>query len=201
MELAEALRRRRMVRSFTGDALAPGDLDQILSAALRAPSAGNSRGWDAVVLEGEEEAAPFWEATTTAEWRDRSDRWPGLRRAAVVVALFADPGAYVARYAEPDKARSGLGAGPEAWTVPYWFVDTGQVVLLLLLAAIDAGIGACFLGNFRGEAGLRRALGVPDDRRYVGAVLLGHPVAGDRPSTSAGRPTRPRAEVFHRAAW
>lgn len=201
MELAEALRRRRMVRNFTGN-LVPGPvLDGILAASLRTPSAGNSRGWDAVVLEGPEQTAPFWAATTTEEWRAASSRWPGLGRAAVVVALFAHPESYVARYREPDKARSGLGEGPEAWPVPYWFVDVGQAVLALLLAAVDAGLGACFLGNFRGEAALRQTLGVPDDRRYVGAVLVGEADPDDPPSSSSGRPPRSPEAVFHRAAW
>ena len=201
MELAEALRRRRMVRSFTSEPLSPALLERVLAAAVRAPAAGNTHGTDAVVLEGPGQTAPFWEATTTADWRAASARWPGLRSAPVVVALFTDPGAYLARYAETDKARSGLGRAEEAWPVPYWYVDAGQVVMLLLLAAADAGIGACFLGNFRGEEALRRALGVPADRRYVGAVLLGHPVATDTPSASAGRPRRPVGEVFHRGTW
>lgn len=201
MELSEAVGRRRMVRSFTGDLVPPAVLERVLGAARRAPSAGNSQGWDAVVLEGPEQTAPFWEATTTAEWRSSSPRWPGLRRAAVVVALFAHPGAYLVRYAEADKARSGLGRGVEAWPVPYWFVDAGHVVMLLLLAAADAGLGACFLGNFRGEDELRETLGVPRDRCYVGAVLLGQPAEDDTPSTSARRPRRPVGEVFHRGTW
>jgi nitroreductase len=201
MEFAEALRRRRMVRSFTGSPVPAAALHGILAASLRAPSAGNTQGWDAVVLEGPAQTAPFWAATTTQDWRDRSSRWPGLERAPVVVALFADPGAYVARYREADKAPSGLGSGPEAWPVPYWFVDAGQVVMALLLAAVDAGLGALFLGNFRGEAALRRSLGVPEDRVYVGAVLVGEPDRDDPPSTSSGRPRRSPEAVFHRSAW
>lgn len=190
-----------MVRSFSGDPVSPALLERVLAAAGRAPSAGNTQGVDAVVLEGPDQTGPFWEATTTADWRARSPRWQGLHRAPVVVALFTDPGAYLARYAEADKARSGLGRAEGAWPVPYWYVDAGHVAMLLLLAAADAGIGACFLGNFRGEEALRGALGVPAERRYVGAVLLGHPAETDRPSTSAGRPRRPVGEVFHRGTW
>lgn len=205
VELAEAIRRRRMVRSFSGAALSPGVLQGLLVSALRAPTAGNSQGWDAVVLEGPEQTAVFWEATTTPEWRSRSARWDGLRRAPVVVAVFSDPGAYLARYDEPDKARSGLGAslgaGLGAWAVPYWHTDAAMAVMLLLLAAVDSGLGACFLGNFRGEDELKNALAVPDDRCYVGAVLVGHPSGEDRPSSSASRPRRDPKDVFHRGRW
>jgi nitroreductase len=205
MELSDAVRRRRMVRSFSGDPVPVAVLDRVLDLGCRAPSAGNTGGWDAVVLVGPDETSAFWDATTTPDWRARSRRWPGLARAPVVVALFVDPGAYLARYREPDKATSRLGGGDlgrdNAWPVPYWFVDGGFAVMVVLLAAADAGLGACFLGNFRGEAALRDALGVPDDRRYVGAVLMGEPGGDDPPSASLARGTRHRSDVVHRGRW
>jgi nitroreductase len=190
-----------MVRSFSPEPLASETLDGVLRLALRAPAAGNTGGWDAVVLEGPDQTEPFWAATTTADWRARSPRWPGLRRAPVVVALFSSPAAYLARYGEPDKSPSGLSTGVEAWPVPYWDVDAGMAALLLLLGAADSGLGACFLGNFRGEAPLRAALGVPGGFRYVGAVLIGHPDADDPPTVSARRPRRSPEKVFHQGRW
>jgi nitroreductase len=85
--------------------------------------------------------------------------------------------------------------------VPYWFVDTGFAALLLLLGAVDAGLGACFLGNFRGEEALAAALGVPDDRRYAGTVLLGEPGGDDPPSASLARGRRRAEDVVHRGRW
>jgi len=226
MDLSEATRRRRMVRSFSGRPVPPGVLDAVLEAACTAPSAGNTGGWDVVVLEGPGQTGVFWDATTTPDWRQRSRRWPGLSRAPVVVAFFVHEAAYRARYTEPDKADSGLGClrpatqaatvdessdevgvGDESpdelgvWPVPYWFVDGGFAVLLVLLSAADAGLGACFLGNFRGEAALREALGVPADRRYLGAVLVGEAGGDDSPSTSLRRDRRRSAAVVHRGRW
>src|ERR1700722_14953836 len=180
MELSDAVVGRRMVRSFSGEPVPTEVLDHVLDLACRAPSAGNTGGWDTVVLVGPDETSAFWDATTTADWRARSRRWPGLSLAPVVVALFVHPDAHRARYAETDKAASGLGTpgsvlegaggaagadvpGVDPWPVPYWFVDGGFAVMVMLLAAANAGLGACFLGNFRGEAALRGALGVPDD--------------------------------------
>jgi len=204
-----------MVRSFSGQPPKPGAVEAVLAAARRAPGAGNTDGWDVVVLEGAEQTAAFWEATTTAEWRGRSRRWPGLSRAPVVLCVFADPGAYLDRYGEPDKAESGLGprgeavgprdeatgGGAETWPVPFWFVDSGFAVLLMLLAVVETGMGACFLGNFRGEAELIGALGVPAGRVYIGAVLLGEPGGEDPASASLSRSRREDSEVFHRGRW
>lgn len=190
-----------MVRSFSTEPVPPADLDAILGLALRAPAAGNTAGWAAVVLEGPTETEAFWAATTSPDWRARSSRWPGLRRAPVVVALFSSPAAYLARYAAPDKALSGLATGEASWPVPYWDVDAGMAALLLLLGAVDSGLGACFLGNFRGEEDLRGALGVPDAYRYVGAVLIGRAEGDDPPTSSARRPRRSLQETFHRGRW
>ncbi len=194
-----------MVRSFSSAPVPAEVVDWVLDLACRAPSAGNTGGWDAVVLTGSEQTAPFWEATTTAAWRARSRRWPGLGAAPVVVALFVDPDAYRARYREPDKQSSGLGChdpdGADQWPVPYWFVDGGFAAMVMLLAATDAGLGACFLGNFRGEDALHGALGVPGDRRYVGAVLMGEPAEADPPSPSLARGRRQPSEVVHRGRW
>lgn len=190
-----------MVRSFSAAPVDPTLLRRVLELARRAPSAGNTRGWDGVVLEGPAATRPFWEATTTEEWRSRSRRWAGLKRAPVVVAVFSHPGSYLARYGEADKSSSGLAQGVGSWPVPYWDVDAGMAALLMLLAAVDEGLGACFLGNFRGEAELRSNLGVPHDRRYVGAVLMGHAAGDDYPSVSAGRPARRFEDVYHLGRW
>ena len=190
-----------MVRSFSAEPLPPAHLDRILGFALRSPAAGNTAGWEAVVLQGPAETHAFWTATTTPDWRARSPRWAGLGRAPVVVVLFSSPSAYLDRYGEPDKSGAGLSKGVEAWPVPYWDVDAGMAALLLLLGAVDSGLGACFLGNFRGEDDLRDALGVPADRRYVGAVVMGRAEGDDPPTASARRPRRPTPEVFHRGRW
>ena len=49
METLDAIRSRRNVRSYAEEAIAPRDLDQILEAGRRTPSAGNQQSWDFVV--------------------------------------------------------------------------------------------------------------------------------------------------------
>lgn len=200
MDLDDALRRRRMVRSFSTRPVDPEVLDGLLDAARRAPSAGNSQGLDLVVLVGDE-TARYWDVTLPPD-RRASFRWPGLLRAPVLVVAVTDPRTYVDRYAEDDKAATGLGADPEAWPVPYWFVDAGAAVENLLLAVVAAGLGACLFGPFGHERAVRQALGVPEGRRLVATIALGHPDCGeDGRGRSAGRPRRPFDEVVHRGGW
>ncbi len=200
MELDEAIRRRAMVRSFAPDGVDRALLDRLLQAALRSPTAGNSGGTAWVVLEGPEETAVYWEATTDVSWRARNKaRFEGLHRAPVVLLSYASPGAYAARYAEPDKSDPRLAAGE--WPVPYWFGDAAFAVMTILLGAVDAGLGACVLGNFRREEELAERLAVPEGWRLFCAVALGHPDGDDHRSASLGRPQPGRAGRVHRGKW
>ncbi len=216
MELDEAVRRRRMVRSFADRPLPAGLADRLVLSTLRAPSAGNTRGTAWVLLEGPEETARYWLAATTSDWRASARRWPGLSRAPVVAVSLASPDAYLARYAEDDKAASGLGTAPSAasdrtgaaagstgtlWTVPYWFADAAFCVHTLLLEATAEGLGACFLGNFRGEDAVLDALGIPAGWRLFGAVVLGHPDGDDHPSPSLRRDAPAPASRVHHGRW
>ena len=198
MELKDAIRRRRMVRSFTGEPLAAGVLDRLLAAASRAPSAGFTQGWAFVVLEGAG-TERFWDHTLPPAER-ASFRWPGLLRAPAIVLPLASKQAYLDRYAEADKAGAGLH-DETRWPVPYWDVDCAFATMLLLLAAVDEGLGGLFFGIFRNERELLASLGVPDRYRPIGAVALGHPAGDDRPSPSLARGRRPLEEIVHRGGW
>jgi nitroreductase len=206
VELSEVIRKRRMIRSFAVEPVDPELVDRLLAAALRAPSAGNTRGVAWLVLTGAE-TATYWEHTSTPEWREAyGRRFAGMARAPVVALSLCSPAAYVNRYGEPDKLGSGLGptelgeGGEAAWPVPFWFGDAAFSTMLLLLGAVDAGLAAAFLGAFRGP-GLLGALGVPDDWRLFGAVLLGRPDGHDTPSPSLGRRPKPGAGAVHRSRW
>ena len=166
---------------------------RVLAAGLRGPSAGHAQGLDLVVLTGDD-VARYW-SVTLAE--PSSFRWQGLLRAPVLVVPVVSPSDYADRYAEADKAATGLGT-VDAWPVPYWWVDGGAGVENLLLACVAEGLGACFFGQFDHEAAVKDAFGIPDDRRCLGTVALGHPVP-DEPGRSADRPRR--TDAIHLGGW
>jgi nitroreductase len=202
MEFHEAIRQRRMVRSFSSASIEPAVVDHILDAALRSPTAGNTSGTAWVVLEGPEQTATFWDATTDVEWRTRNPRRSaGLQRAPVLLLAYSSPDAYVDRYTEADKSGSGLGEGAHLWPVPYWTGDAAFGVMTVLLGAVDAGLGACILGTFRGEDELATRLGVPQGWRLFCAVALGRRDGDDHRSTSLDRQRPLWAERVHRSRW
>jgi nitroreductase len=185
-----------MVRSFTGAEVDGSVLAMICDDALRAPTAGNAQGTALVVLTDPDDRDRYFEAATDETWRTSARRAPGLMRAGAIVLVLCSPARYVARYAEDDKAQSGLGAGHDAWPVPYWFGDAGMVAMSLLLGVADAGLGAAFHGAFRNVGAIRSAFNVPDADELFATILIGHPDGLDHRSPSLNRSTT-RSDRLH----
>lgn len=190
-----------MIRSFTTEPVEPAVVDRLLDIARRGPSAGYAQGLDLLVLEGAEQTGAYWEVTLPTE-RRATFRWPGLLRAPLLIIPVVDAGTYLARYAAPDKAARGLGDDEAAWPVPYWHVDAGAAVMLLLLAAVDEGLGALFFGQFEHASAVAARFGIPADRTAVGTIAIGHPAGDDEVSRSVRtRARRPFDDVVHRGHW
>lgn len=214
MEFAEVVRRRRMVRSYTDAPVDPRVVERALDHATRAPNAGFSQGWGFVVLDTPEAVRGFWSAQSDAvdSGVDAPDGWlAGMMRAPVVVVPCSVRGAYLDRYAEPDKARAGLGdRDATRWAMPYWHLDAAMAALLILQTVTDEGLGACFFGlvpdrvdAVRRHLGLAPAADDPDGPTPIGAITIGHPApraTGARGSASRRRRT-PWQEVAHRGRW
>ncbi|MGY9073567.1 MAG: nitroreductase family protein [Acidimicrobiales bacterium] len=202
MDLPELLRARHMTRDFSTEPIDDVVLDRVLDLGRRVPSAGNTQGFDLVVLNGPAETSRYWDVTLAQSKRE-SFRWKGLLAAPVLISVWADPRAYVSRYGESDKVRTGLGAGAEAWSTPYWTVDASFAALGVQLAAHNEGLGVLFFGVFEHAEAVAVALNVPPDREAIGTIALGWPNEDDakEPGRSAGRQRRRLDEIVHRGSW
>jgi len=193
------VRRRRMVRNYDPDRPVPAEVvDRLLGYAVRAPSAGFAQGWGFLVLATADERAAFWAASTPPGMAGSA--WSaGMRRAPLIVVAHGNRDAYLDRYAEPDKGWTDRDEG--RWPVPYWHIDPGMAGLLMLLGAVDEGLGACFFGIPPDRIGpYREAFAVPSAFTPVGAITVGYR-APDRPSPSLRRGRREVPEVVHRGRW
>lgn len=195
MEFQEVVRRRRMVRAFEDRPLDPDVVDRILANAQRAPSAGFSQGFAFLALDARDQLDRFWAAVSTGP--SRHER---VYAAPLIVVCFANKDAYLDRYAQPDKGWTDRDES--RWAAPYWDIDAGFAALLMLLTAVDAGLGALFFGVAPDKVpALRAAFGVPDAYAPIGAVAVGHAAPDDIPSPSLKLGRRPPAEVIHRNRW
>ena len=196
MEFQDVVRRRRMVRNFSDRPIPPEVRDRILDNAIRAPSAGFSQGWAFMTFEGPEETERFWSAAFQEEGRKRFT-YQGLFNAPLIVVPLSSMDVYLDRYAELDKGWTDRDPG--RWPVPFWHIDTGFASLLMLLTAVDVGLGALFFGIFRAEA-FRKAFGVPETYTPIGAIAIGYPLP-DEPSPSLRRGRKGVEDVVHRGTW
>ncbi|MFQ5522728.1 MAG: nitroreductase family protein [Acidimicrobiia bacterium] len=196
MEFAQVLARRRMVRNYTSDPVDSAALQRIASAALRAPSAGNSQGIAVVVVTDPQRRAAIARLAGEEEYVARGfDPWISRAPAHLVIAVSEK--IYRDRYSEPDKL--GPDGKPIEWPVPYWWVDAGAAMMAVLLAAVDEGLAAGFLG-VHSTPDLGKLVGFPDHFFPIGVVTIGHP-APDRRSSSLDRPKRGPEERIRWETW
>ncbi len=201
MELQEALRRRKMVRSFRREPVPEDVIDRVLASVVHAPSAGYTQGNEFLVLTSEAAVADYVRITEHPDYpltdADREVLPP------VVVIPLSNQTAYVDRYSQPDKIEFGLDAA-ERWPVPYWDIDAGMASMLILLVAVECGLGALFAGIAHGEAELLAHFGVPDRFRPIGVIHLGYPTEADHQSSTSSARKRVRRDVdqlVHRNGW
>ena len=184
-----------MVRNYLPDPVSPEAIERILEVARRGPSAGFSQGQSFVVVTDEKRRSQIAElANEPAYTAAGFDPW--LSRAPVHIVVCTSEAIYRERYSEPDKAGSGEA---QHWPVPYWHVDAGAALMLLLLAAVDEGLAAGFAGSHSLE-GIKELLGIPADIQPIGLVTLGH-AAPDRRSGSLDRGWKPLDTIVHREQW
>jgi nitroreductase len=199
VEFREVVRRRRMIRRFEQRPIPADVLDGILDIARRGPSAGFSQGLEFLVLDTPETVAAFWEIT-----RDPEFGWD-LEDVAVgptaIVLPLPDASRYVERYSQPDKIAFGMDEA-ERWPVPFWDVDAAMAAMLVLLAAVDEGLGGWFFGITHGERELLDRFSVPESLRPIGIIGLGYRAADETPTGSwTKRRRRPLEEQIHRNGW
>lgn len=171
METWDAIRARRDVRSYTSQPIGQAELDRILEAGRRAPSARNTQPWDFVVVTDRAELTELARVSRSAGH---------VARSAATVALVAP------RLAD-ERRREGMR------------YDLGQATMSMMIAAADLGIGSGHAGVADQElAG--RLLGFPEDRFLAYLIALGYP-ADRPLAPLARPDRRPFEDVVHWGRW
>ena len=204
MEFQELLPRRRMVRHYAPEPVSRQALERIVATVRRAPSAGYSQGQRLLVVTDPEKRTELAKIMSASGWTTVDDREPWLESAAALVLVCTREDDYHARYQQEDKL-AATGGEEVDWPVPFWFVDAGAALMMLLLAAIDEGLAAGLTG-VEGAAAvqIRERFGVPADVAIVALVTIGVPAPDPGWSAITSRRTQPRrapAEVVRWESW
>ena len=171
-DLDSLLGRRRMVRRFTTEPVSEAKVAHLLSTAARAPSAGHTQPWAFVVVRRQRTRAALARAAHGQLW---------LASAPVAIVACADLSRSRPRYRERAER--------------YGLIDVAFASLLLLLAVVEVGLGACFVGAFDDDE-VARLLDLPAHVRPVAIIPVGHPAESPPPSKR-----RPMAMMRHDERW
>jgi nitroreductase len=204
MDFDEVVRKRRSIRSYGPEPVEPAVVDRILDAGTRGPTAGYSQGQSYVLVT---------DLATIARLMAEMDRQvqalmgvssaeaptePPAFGAPVLVVACTNEADYHRRYQRPDKL---LPDGSEIpWPVPYWYVDSGCGIMLMLLAAVNEGLAACLIGVPFDVAPWRDILGMPEEVIPVGTILIGHRATDEQKRDLRSR-RRPQEDYVHRERW
>lgn len=156
MEVMEAIKKRCSIRDYEDRAVPEGKLLKVLEAARLAPSASNRQRWKFIVVRDTERRQELARAAGGQKH---------VASAPVVIAAVATMPEYVMRCG-----------------VPAYAVDLAIAVDHMTLAAVDEGLGTCWIGAFSQEQA-RDILGVPEDYRIVTLLPLGFPRQAGRTRT------------------
>jgi nitroreductase len=148
VDVYEAIRTRKSVRSYLDKAVEADKLTRVLEAARMAPSAGNRQEWRFVVTTDPEKRLRLAEEAAGQRF---------IAQAPVVIAACAQPDGKI--------MRCGQACYP---------IDVAIAIDHLTLAAAAEGLGTCWIGSFDPEV-VRRILEIPEAMIVVELLPLGYP--------------------------
>jgi nitroreductase len=149
MDALEAIHTRRSIRLYTPQPVPDELIDQLLRAAMSAPSAGNQQPWQFVVI----------------RQRQTLDKIPTfhphsemVKQACVAILVCGDT-----------RLEKNVG---------FWVQDCSAATQNLLLAAHALGLGAVWVGVYPREervSEFRKLLGIPEEVIPFALVPVGYP--------------------------
>lgn len=151
MEFSEVLLKRRSTRAFTDKPVTREQVEKLLNAALRAPSACNMQSWHFYAVTDPATRAKFSEFCA-----------PWAATAPVIFVICTDGEAILARFGERAKT--------------FILQDTALAAENLLLCAADMGLNGCFMGAFDADK-CRALLNIPEKYGIVAVIPVGEPQA------------------------
>ena len=163
MEFSELVRQRRSVRAYEATPLDTQQLDYILAAANRAPSAGNLQAFEIYIV------------------RDRESR-KNLAQAAFGQDFVAQAPLSLVFCTHPDRSSWRYRQRGERL---YAVQDATIACTFAMLAAADLGLGTVWVGAFNDEA-VSQVINAPPEHHPVAILPVGTPA--DQPALSGRRP-------------
>lgn len=184
MELLDAIKTRRSIRTLLDRPVEDEKLLALLEAIQAAPSWANMQCWRFVVVKDRATREKLGELSYVESFLaprgyKTNPAQQGIAEAPVVIVACADP------------ERSGT-----LWDQQYYMTDLGIAAQNLMLAACDLGLGTVFVGVFEEEK-IRGLLNIPQNIRVVGIFPVGYPAQEKK----GGQKRNPLEEFVFYEKW
>lgn len=150
MNVYDAIRIRKSVRSFQKKEVPDEVLYRILSAARLAPSARNRQEWRFVIVKNPETRRKLAEAAKKQMF---------IAEAPIVIACCA----------EAEDLNYVMTCGQLAYPI-----DLAIIIDHITIIAAAEGLGTCWIGAFYEEE-VKKILNIPEKKRVVQLLPLGYP--------------------------
>jgi nitroreductase len=145
----EAIYKRRSIRKYSAKDVSDDEIDQILTAGMAAPSAGNQQPWEFIVVKDRSKMEAITKIHPYAQM---------LTGAKAAIIVCADL-----------KREKHKG---------YWVQDCSAATQNILLEATSLGVGTVWLGVYPRDdrvEGIKRLFGLPEDVMPLNVISLGYP--------------------------
>src|SRR5215207_10624050 len=169
MDFETVVKRRRMCREYLDRDVPQEKVDRILDLASRYPSAGHTEPQEFIVVRDQQAKENLARAALEQMF---------VARAPLVIVVVSDIRWSARRYGE---------RGVRFFSI----IDGAFVAMLILLAVIYEGLGACFVGSFYDEQ-VQEVLSLPQEIRPIGIIPIGYCAEAPRRF-----PRRSRAHIVH----
>jgi nitroreductase len=171
MNVHEAIATRKSVRKWADKPVPAEVLERVLASTRLAPSARNAGEWRLVVVQD-------------AELRRR------LGEAASNQTFVGEAPVVIVGCSETDRRLMKCGQ-------PAFLIDASIALDHLTLAAVEEGLGTCWIGSFDPDS-VREILGIPKDVEIVEIMPMGYPAD---PTKVEGKKRPDPAELFRYDGW
>ncbi|MDD2338092.1 MAG: nitroreductase family protein [Geobacteraceae bacterium] len=149
MDVMDAIKARKSVRAFLAKTVEDEKLDDVLQAARLAPSAANLQEWRFVIVR---------EPDTIKKLAAVAGGQAFVTEAPVVIVACAETDGQTMRWGGP----------------PCYQIDVAIALDHMSLAAVDLGLGSCWIGLFDDKK-VKEILNIPVEIRVIVLMLLGYP--------------------------
>lgn len=148
MNVLNAIKTRKSVRAYLGKPIDHETLAVVLEAGRLAPSASNRQEWRFVIVR---------DLNSRSQLADAANKQEFVGEAPVVIVACAETDNHV------------MGCGQ-----PCYPIDVAIALDHITLAAVEVGLGTCWIGAFD-EKRVKDLLGIPEEIRVVGLMPIGYP--------------------------